>query len=386
MFGFEFVRPLALAGLVVPALLLLLSLRPERPEPRAIGTFKLWRSLPESREGAGQRRRIPLARWLLVTSLVLGCFGLAEPRETLPPVGKSWTVVVDRSPSMYLPHESGGSRLEVALERLDLKGEVTWVDRGERVTGSFPEAWHVQPPAPVPEPVWSRFDESGVLWITDAVQPGEHAGLVASGGIAVPGPVGESDGRRLVWNGEELIVEGAAPATRVLIDEGLPALVRGVCSAWAAEHGLDGSAGPVRLEVRASGGDSPQRGGRDGWTVAGSGAVVHGAEPWLTNEHGRAIISHAPGRIDVGLTTITQLAPEEAAWVISWCELLEAALLPAPGVVSLDERAAVAMADRAGRAREAPTPAPDPWPPAAILAAVAAGFGFLALVVGRGQV
>ncbi len=360
----EWTRPAALVTLLLPALVLLLSLRKERPHPISIGTFSLWKELPAAIGGEGHRRRIPPERMLVVLALVCGGVALAGPRRTSPPLTRTWLVVVDGSPSMYLDHPSGGTRLDAALSALDDLAErggatLRWsrpsASGDEEDTGDFPSAWLRAPWPPRSEPAWSRYDSAGTVWLTDRAPPNlpALAGVVASGGPAVEGPIGSVGNVWLDWDGEGLVERSGAPSRTVELDPELPTSVLAVARAWAAERGFDGGGEEVALTVGV-GGES---------------------------------VTHGPGRVSLGRGGLDGLSEDPAAFAVYWSELFDKAVLPPVGTVSLAERGGAGeslVREPIGRGGPGVVE-PRSWPVVAILSAVAAGLGFLALAVGRGR-
>ena len=115
----EWVHPTGLWALVLPIVLALLSLRRGKPSSLHLGTVRLWRDLTGESEGARVRRHLPLARVLLIGALVAGGLALGGPRLKKPSIQKTWHVVLDTRPTMFLEHttEEGvpsgqGTRLE----------------------------------------------------------------------------------------------------------------------------------------------------------------------------------------------------------------------------------------------------------------------------------
>ena len=305
----EWTRPLALWSLLVPILVWLLSLHRDRPQPVATGTFALWeaakvRSAP-ARRGAGDLARVLWAAALLATALAFAGPRLrsAAPRPVL-------RIVVDRSPSMLLPHTladgtpSGrGTRLEAALAELHERfpeGSVhrEWLDRsqvlarrelaeasalGQAVDTAFPAAWMGEPSTASAVQPWESFDQAGILWLTDdlVVRPA-RAGLLAVGGGQVYGPAAREGTTRFDWDGEGLHPSDVPAEPHIIEVRGwLPSALEAFVPAWAEARGHRmRSAGTQEASQDASlvlhghapsGDPGAPRGrvGRDGWSVAG---------------------------------------------------------------------------------------------------------------------
>ena len=435
----EWTRPAGLWALALPLVLWLASLRRERPRPTPVGTFELWRALPAGVEGGRTRRRLPPGRALLILALVSGALALGGPRRTGPGVERTVRVVVDPSPSLFLTHTDGsgapsgeGTRLERALALLaGALGEarattLEWQRPAPLTVESarsspFPDAWHLPPRLPRRAPRWERFDAPGTVWLTDRVPDAvpREAGVVASGGGPVPGPVATVGTRWLDWDGEHLVERPGAPERRLVLEGALPEPVAAVARLWAAERGLatDG-AGEVALRVvgpmvgpivgAVDGEVVPAILARDGWSagarVGRAPSRVEGAplETWLAARvegEPRPVVTAGPGRVQVALEHLAEPRGEPAAFAVSWGRLLDRSLRPVDGVVSLAERGAAgdslvrlpgdlprdlgAGLDADLDAREPPRP--PSWPLVTLLAAAAAALGFLALVAGAGR-
>ena len=99
------------------------------------------------------------------------------------------------------------------------------------------------------------------------------------------------------------------------------------------------------------------------------------------------VVRWRSGAVLVGLTGLDGPQGDPAAFVVSWSELFDAAVRPAPGVVSLAERAAAGPSlVRPPSASPAPVVgAVHPWPLVSVLAASAAALALLALLLGGGR-
>lgn len=372
----EWARPGGLWALALPVIVLLLVRLLARPAAQFTGTLALWSRLEQASiaRGARSHRRIPPAVWLLALALSFGALALAGPRLPSEKEQRVWYVIVDRSPSMYLPSE-GGTRIvraltlaRDALQRLVLAGDrVQWIapngTAGEIVIAREPpEEWLRAPHLPRPEPGWSDQDREGVLWVTDRAPTRlpRHAGLLASGGAAVPGPVSAQGTTRFDWNGEALVeVPGGAPARRVARTGTPPPILASMLDTWATARGwsLDpASSSEIGLEVRtirtAAGAEKQAiDAGRDGWSARGemtstasSGDAEGALELWLAarvaGDPSRrlALVTFGPGRIESAWSAMEDPRGDPAAFAVSWAELFDRAALPASGVVELSER------------------------------------------------
>jgi len=373
-------RPWGLALLVVPVALLLLALRARVPRVLATSDLDVWRTAEGRGAAARPRRprRVTLA--LLLALLALACAALAVAAPVAGAAKPVWTCVLDTSASMELGLSGATRRERAVAAALDLArrsgAELRWIapalgaDAHPTVDAALRSQARVTRATS-----FAAWDVPGALWVTDAV-PAErprHAGYVACGGDAVPGPVAVEGPDRLDWDGARLVrVPGAAPARFVLVD-GLDvhAPDRGplarVLVAWAdarsASFGIPSGGGDVALRVEVSR-QTPKREfstGRDGWTAGGLQlGVVRldretdlGLEPWLVAD-GEVLVAGGAGRV------VTAWLPGEpsdpAAFAVSWARLLDACAAPPPGIVPLEERVAAGPGGEAppaegGRAR-----------------------------------
>lgn len=423
------VRPLGSLAFILPLLLVLLGLLPQRPRQQVTGTLGLWRLLEDGASGGARSRRLPLSRWLLALALCLGAAALAGPRQRRGEAAEAWTIVMDRSPSMYLPDAAGGvSRMARALERVDqwLAGrsslpDLEWVAPGpgglERVVSARPpEGWLSPPPAglQLPELDLPRWDLPGVIVITDVApgwgpsgrpsgtprggsRTGGGGGIIATGAQPVAGPVADGADGQLFFDGEGLALQPSVKRGVQVI--GLPRVLQDLVGAWAGERGLEvlRQGGPSRvLLVSSAPADSSDgqllelEAVAAGWSIRGTGddlrrhTPLEGGVPWLLDAEGRVLVEHAPGVVRVGLVELEEPLGDPLSFVLSWSELLDGAVLPSGRVVPLAERrrsgAAVEWLPEEGTYPLAETGGPRPAGRLGLEALLAAGCAVLAVL------
>ncbi|HVS11879.1 MAG TPA: hypothetical protein VMS76_18580, partial [Planctomycetota bacterium] len=300
---------------------------------------------------------------------------------------------------------SASASVALALERGDAIEWVASVGGEEEVIAGreLPAEWLEPPRAPQSEPRWERLDRPGTMWVTDAapLTGPRRAGVAASGGAAVPGPIASPGTLRLDWDGER-IVESPEPADarRLAIDVEVPELLRELIRIWAKDRSIElagdfaGASLVVTCARCSSGTVVPAKAGRDGWITSGEAAregaldadpELGALEPWLSVDlaggETAGVVTWTPGRIDIAWLDLHEVAGDPAAFAVSWSELLDAALLPAEGVVALSERL-----DAGPALVRAPAEPPEPagWnertlPPDALLAVLAAVLTLAAL-------
>jgi len=378
--AFLWERPLGLLALLLPLLLFLLSRRKRRPPVLATGTLALWKEIgTASRNAARRRAGTPLATWLAIAALASATLALAGPRFLGELSPRYWTVVVDRSPSTSLAL-GGETRLEDSLARLAARlGErlgpldrVRWVSPGlaleETGGASPPPGWLAPGGAPggfASEPRWDLYDDEGTYWVTDHAPETapRKAGVIASGGPAVPGAISSHGRDLLLWDGSEVsrVVDALAPRALVLrTGEGVEAEpLRAFLGVFARERGLVLLAEPrdeppaqtpaLTVEVGLdSGALVPLVAGRGRWRwsgrvlAAGVEAREGDAVLWSALDAGveLPLLASAPGRLSLAWHGIGEPEGDPVAFALDWSRWLEDALLPAPGVVPLAERGA----------------------------------------------
>lgn len=404
----EWTRPAGLWALALPVLLVLLSLRRGKPNSLHLGTLRLWRDQAGESEGARVRRHLPLAGVLLIAALLAGALALAGPRRAEPSVQTTWHVVLDTRPAMFLEHtnEAGapsgqGTRMAVALSALErllqrqgTRPKVLWsrraagVTRLDRLAGTHvPDDFLVPGPRGYARASWAALDEPHIVWVSDSMPPGarpQHAGYVLSGGGPVPGAVASVGDRLLSSGGDHLVERPGLPARGVFLGAGLPQRLASFARVWAAQRGLevwesDPADDTLALRLVAAPGTTsapvPWTFGRDGWQATAP-LVLVGEESedaprprhWLSARvDGRdwPLVSWRPGWVRVAFGDPFQdRSGDPGTFAVSWAELLDQALLPAPGVLPQSEReSAGALLTRMPRPHSS-DPAADPgaWP------------------------
>lgn len=366
----EFGRAWALLLLIVPPLVVWIAARASRGRLRPTGTLEVWREIGalEARNSE-QRRKLPPALWLLATALVFGVFALADPRPRGAHADARWRVVIDRSPSMYLPLGSE-SRLAVALRGASdlLRGaQVEWIAAsGDFAVSSHapsvPSAWLTEPRGPWSEPRWDLYDAPGTLWITD-VDPAAssrpvHASVQTSGGPAVPGLVAQVGTTRVSWNGRELVRTTSEPgaARSVAIDVSVRATPIGrAAEIWAKTRGfvtLDESPDAALRLISIPREGSEVRTlefGSDGWSLS-CDVVEFGElprEPWqaVVVAEGRDVVRARAGVLELACASCDEPRGDPAEFALFWAKLFDATVLPPDGI-SAAERASAGDAVR----------------------------------------
>lgn len=390
--GLEWGRPWGLMALVLPLLVLLWSLRSEPLREEPTGAFRLWVELGGVRQlsEARKRRGLPPGTLWLLLALVATSLALAGPRSSHLTTEERWDVVLDRSPSMYLPLEpSGGeARIESAVREarawLAVRGvspeACTWIDgaSGGRLAFGELESLLDEPRRAQPGPAWARFDAPGRLLVTDRA-PGldlEHASWLAVGGAAIPGRVD----RALEWDGERLAT--VQPTALLVVAEGLPAELQQLLAIWCDARGFQlsaewSTAAELRVVGRAAEGAAVRRAGRDGWWISGGWSrpadeALDELEDWLPEGDVRT----RPGLVLVGLSEVHELGGDPGALAASWAALFDRTLATPAGVVPLAERRAAGGAgEHLGEAPVAQAAAQDERPVEAWLLVLAAAAG-----------
>jgi len=316
-----FDRPWALASLVVPLAVMLAALRARRAPRVSTGTLEVWRQVPAGAARASARRWTPpWSALLLVGALCAGCLALAGARASARAEPR-WLVLLDRSPSMYAS-SSGTTALERALDALEAllpRPREYRAVSGEFVSAArdaVPEDWLARPRGDWEEPDWQRWDEPGVVWITDRAR----AKPVQAALLAVGGEDGAS------WH----------PSARagVHIDARLQGTLFGdLALSWCAARGLALAPSPdAALFVMRSEGAEPVRSLRceqRGWSLEGlarSLPPLHD-EPsadWLVCD-GHSVVRARPGVVEVALDGATRLVGDDLEFALDFSRRLDRA-------------------------------------------------------------
>ncbi len=421
MNGWSFAQPLALLALLAVPLLWWRARAAGLGEPQWTAALVLWRRVAQSALplDARDRRGLPLSVLAALLAAVFGALALADPQRSGERAGAlRWTLVLDRSPSMFLPLQIGSStptRIEravelavAACEREDLPVEArewsTWafdgvhVARGERP----PQAWLLPEWGPGGSLPWTELDQPDHVWVSDCEPEFTPlaAGRIHCGAFAVAGVVADLGPRCLVWDGREVSEQDwSLPRAGLWIEAGIPEDLTILARLWAAERALvveDESKAACLCLTRAdfSADEQPIAGNlvADRWSVPASvrGAPAAGRfSDWaeLVDAQGRRspAVQWRPGEVRTCVTALSSEQAEPAVFALAWVALFDAARLPVPGVVALAERA------RSGPARSDPPRAAGPASGASVqslapvLAGLASALALAALALARAQ-
>lgn len=398
MWGFE--RPWGLSLLALVLLVLVRSWQAGVPAGRLLGTLRFWPD--QDLRGEDQRRRIPPARWALAAAMGAAVLGLAGPKWGPEAQPVQWRVIVDRSPSMGLPLDGAQTRLDGALELLGdhLVGDVLFI------AGDAPALEHTSPRPPMawdqtgqlPEPDWTLFDTAGTVWLTDK-KPDRlplRASLVWSGGAVVPGVVSRDSSQEIIWSpqGETVRASQAEPFHVKLVgDPQSPILVLARMWAEIRGHGLVGDSPALIIECPKEGAlasGSLQAVAQSGWAWGGFLTVPANGTPWAwAQPSGQPWVAWVPGRVEITLVGEGAPGGDREGMARDLAGLWDRACLGGPGVITARERAgagtAGAMGPLADGTLKRSSAARDAGWMQALLAAGAAAFGCLALVLSRGR-
>ena len=343
----EFDRPWALASLLVPLVVTLLALQARRAPRASTGTLDVWRQVPPDAARAPARRASP--PWsvlLLVAALCAACLALAGARapSTIAP---RWTVLIDRSPSMYV-RSDGLTALERGLRMLEplLDGPRDYrCASGEFVSAPLdriPPEWLERPAGDWDEPAWERLDEPGLVWVTDA--PGASRSAAS---LALVGSAEDSN-------------TPASGRSGLYVDPALAGTPLGeLALAWGTGRSIElaGSPSSALLSI-VSAGTGPTRelacvGA--GWRLAGAARtlepILH--EPsatWLECD-GVSVVRALPGRVEVAWDGAVLLEGDDVEFALEFSRRFDQACVervdPArAGETSCDVRAPASPLER----------------------------------------
>ncbi|MEO6708831.1 MAG: hypothetical protein ABI054_00260, partial [Planctomycetota bacterium] len=260
MNGWFFARPEALWLLLLIPLLGWLARSSEPGLPQWTGALEFWRrSLePHAPLGAQRRRSLPASVVAALLAVMLAILALADLRS-IPAVAEPlhWRLVLDRSPSMFLPASDGlqdtpriRRAVELSLELCERSGVepqarewLTFAFDGEHLSRGArpPEAWLDRGWGPGAEIPWQSLDRPEHVWISDC-EPrfaASKAGIVQSGAAIVPGAVADLGARCLVWDGKQM-AEQPWPSARegISLDARLPRDIADLATLWAQAREL----------------------------------------------------------------------------------------------------------------------------------------------------
>lgn len=358
--------------LPAPLLLAWWSSRAVGARSQPTGAIALWREVARDAPRLARRTwRWPPHVVAAVAGLMFGLLALARPQWARATAPVQWRVVVDVSASMQLPvAEAAPTRLERALElartwlatRTRDGDRVEWiVAAGDSVLArldSPPLQWADVEVArrSYDRPHWSLFDAPQTLWATDVARelaPSE-AGVCASGGDVAPGVLASWPDGALVWDGASTTTRAPLRRPRVA----LAAAARGtdigrIVGAWAQARGVElvEASESVELTVTLSGDPAtessvaPSVGSRDGWRIEGAATELPGDAPdaaaWLVDQQApeRVLVRARRGRVDCAWTVDHHARGDDAAFAVSWSELLDALLLPCEPTATIEQRA-----------------------------------------------
>jgi len=354
LLGIRFLAPGFLALLALPLAALWLGARGGAVLALVTGTLESWRAAERNRPAQERRRRrLPPALVCLATALVFAALALARPERVSATAPRRITLVVDRSPSMYLV-EQGRTRLERALEPLR-KWAATELRAGDelvRIDDDQPLGRSLGadqfPPSPA-APDWARYDRSDALWVSDRFDAlPRYAGFSASGGGAVPGPIARDGTARLDWDGAHVVrVEGAFKAAELAccVDPSLPELLRELARLWAEQrtlsvHDTPSQSDLIAFQLVRAGESRPADLARDGWSAHGRVgaplAAAVGETTWLAAD-GPCVLA-APGLVRCSIVALEEPSGDPAAFAVSWGALFDSVLRDPAGIVPLGER------------------------------------------------
>ncbi len=421
MNGWSFAQPLALLALLAVPILWWRARAAGRGEPQWTGALVLWRRVAQEAVplDARERRGLPLSVFAALLAAVLGSLALAGPQHSREGAGASrWTLVLDRSPSMFLPLQSGSNAptrieraVELAVAACEREGVAaqarewsTWafdgvhVARGERP----PQAWLLPDWGPGGSLPWTQLDQPDHVWVSDCEPEFTPlaAGRIHCGASAVAGVVADLGPRCLVWDGREVSEQDwSAPRAGLWIEAGVPEDLAILARLWAAERALEvvneSRAACLSLTRAEFPADEPPIAGKlvaEQWSIPASvsGALAAGrSSDWAEFEdlQGRRspAVQWRPGEVRTCVSALSAERADPAVFALAWVALFDAARLPVPGLVGVAERAKtgplrVDPPKAAGRASKASVQNLAPF-----LAVLASALALAALALARPQ-
>jgi hypothetical protein len=374
MSGWSLATPNALWLLLALPVLWWRARTSEAPASEWTGSIALWRSVSSPVSTAGTRRSSGVP-WPLVAALfafTLAVLALADPRQSATVARDlKWRLVLDRSPSMFLPLGPVGAaapRIERAVELAIELCERSQVEAPSREWTIYafdgvhsalgarpPQAWLSGEWGPAAATPWQQLDLPSCVWISDtepAFVP-QRAGLVRCGAEPIPGPVADLGDRSLSWDGEQLVeAPWTAPRSSLFLSADLPSDIDALARLWAGDRKLpvvsDSTATCLRVARSAPIEGATEKAGRliaDGWSVDAQGLQPKIAADFATwaefeGPEGQrfAGVRWRPGSIEVALASLAAEQADPAIFSVSWTQLFDRARLSEPAVVELSER------------------------------------------------
>jgi hypothetical protein len=348
------------------------QIAPARPE--WTGALALWKRVPGFPAAAGaharERARLSWAARLALMALVFGVLALAHPSWRAPASGAGpWTLVLDRSPAMFLPVDLSPAarlRIDVAVDRAVLMCEENglapasreWLAQDwngvQRARGARPpQAWLERDAGEGSRPPWGSHDSAASVWVSDcAVQPPPlFAGVVLSGAAVIPGPVADLGAQCWLFDGARLqAAPWPAPRSGLRLHDALPEAVLTLARLWAQARELPLSAvgQPALLELSGPavlGAPIAGRVSRPAWSAPAAAmraAMPDGFRAWASfraaDGASTTAVSWRPGRIALAFQQLSAGDCDPAAFALDWAELFDQACLPERGVVPLAAR------------------------------------------------
>ncbi len=377
MNGWSFLHPGVLWMALVVPILWWRARAGDRAAPQWTGSISIWRNIVPAPGSAVEktRRATPWPLVLALLGLTSGIFALAEPQRSPPRErAPSWNLILDRSPSMFLPVAQDAPRtlriqraVDLAVDLCESAGVAA--DAREWTTFAFdgvhasraarpPAEWLTRewgPGAPTP---WERLDDPARVWLVDggaALSP-VRAGLVQTGAAPIPGAIADLGASCLFWDGEQFREQAwDPPRAGVFLAEDLPLDIGTLARLWAQERQLvlaqAGQPACLRIERAPALSGAPTSAGKlfgVGWSADAQAVAPQpapGERPWAEFESSAArfpAVSWRPGVVRVALAALSAEQADAAAFAVAWAELFDQARLPDPEIVSMLERALAA--------------------------------------------